>query len=89
MKGWLIIAVSSMFSLLGCVEPTTRAGQKVLYDINFTKTSDFGYFNPETEINRQEVTVKNGVLDIDAIKGATVWFKEKLTAPVRIDIPPG
>jgi len=81
----LLILVSCL--LFGCFKPsqqTTNEGQ-VLFELNFSNASDFDFFKPETEINEQEVTLKERALDIDAIKGATVWFKEKLFAPIKIE----
>lgn len=57
----------------------------VLYDINFDQKKDLELFHIETEVNDEEITIKNGALDIDAIKGATIWFKEKLSAPTTIE----
>ncbi|GAA4817960.1 hypothetical protein GCM10023330_28480 [Litoribaculum gwangyangense] len=57
----------------------------ILYDIDFNELEDLNYFKSETEISDDEVSVKNSCLDIDAIKGATVWFKNKLVAPVKIE----
>lgn len=59
--------------------------EKLLYEITFDNKADLKKFKIETEVNNSEVQIKNGSLDIDAIKGATVWFKEKLTAPTKIE----
>ncbi|MFH4968326.1 DUF6250 domain-containing protein [Gaetbulibacter sp. M240] len=58
---------------------------KILYKINFDDLADANLFEAETEVNDQEVSIKDEALDIDAIKGATVWFKKKLEAPVKIE----
>ena len=81
-----LIILAYCFSV-GCSKPSQQISikEKVLYEIDFGNTSDFDHFKPETEINGQEVTLEDGALDIDAIKGATVWFKEKLTAPIKIE----
>lgn len=57
----------------------------LLYHITFDNKADLKNFKIETEVNNSEVQIKNGNLDIDAIKGTTIWFKEKLFAPIQIE----
>lgn len=80
---YIIIA----FLSLSCIKANKNYPKTndIIYDINFDGVEDLRYFKIETEINANEVTIKNGALDIDAIKGATVWLKDKLTAPIKIE----
>jgi hypothetical protein len=72
------------FIFISC-ESNDKIDSTLLYHISYDSKSDLSYFKIETEINNSEVTIKENALDIDAIKGATVWFKEKLYAPVQIE----
>jgi hypothetical protein len=56
-----------------------------LYQLNFDDKEDLSQFKVETQISNNEVQIKDGALDINAVKGATVWFKEKLFAPLEIE----
>ena len=47
-------------------------------------TGDLSQWRIELE-QGGDVTVHNGVLDIDVPRGATLWFKQELHAPVRIE----
>lgn len=57
----------------------------LLHTIKFDNKTDLKKFIIETQVDSTEVQIKKGNLDIDAIKGATIWFKEKLFAPLQIE----
>lgn len=59
---------------------------EVQYQFDFSTQSDLSYFISETESDESgQVSIKDSSLDIDAVAGASVWFKEKLTAPLKIE----
>jgi len=70
--------------LMACQSNITQ-DDRALYKFNFENKSDLTHFKAETQINNSEIKLVDKALDIDAIKGATVWFKEKLYAPVQIE----
>lgn len=85
----LCITIISVLIITSCkqkIEAISKAENGIsIYDITFVDNEDLEKFKIETEVNNLEVQIKNGSLDIDAIKGATIWFKEKLTALLQIE----
>lgn len=81
LKIWTIVAA------IGATYPfSTQNDPKVLYDFNFQSQDELPYFIPETEADQiGQLTIAESTLDIDAVKGASVWFREKLTAPIKIE----
>ena len=51
---------------------------------SFDQPEDLENWVPELEGPSSEVSIVDGALDIDASGGATIWFKEKLKAPLEI-----
>lgn len=84
-KNKLFYLVSVLFFICISCASNDKIDSTPLYHISYDSKSDLNYFKIETEINNSEVTIKENALDIDAIKGATVWFKEKLYAPIQIE----
>ncbi|MEM9326805.1 MAG: DUF6250 domain-containing protein [Bacteroidota bacterium] len=81
MKSFAIVLIF-LWVVASCEAPQSP---EVVYYIDFEEDRHLEAFVPETEVNSDEVTVKEGYLDIDAVKGATVWFREKLYAPIKIE----
>ena len=79
LKGFLVL----LGLLFSCAVPKEK--EEVLYAFDFGQAADLGYFKAETEVGDSEVGIAGDALDIDAVKGATVWFTKKLTAPIRIE----
>ncbi len=78
----IVTAVILVFAFSACSQSNTQ----VLYDITFDKEADLLFFVEETESPEEgQLTIKNNALDIDAVKGASIWFKDKITAPVKIE----
>jgi hypothetical protein len=75
-----LLALASFGSLAGCTLGT-GAGQLIHRD-DFS--DGLGQWHIEAE-KPAAVTTGNGVLDIDSPAGITLWFKPKLTGPVRIE----
>lgn len=78
------LSIIIMMLLPGSCVDSKRSIQEMV-DIDFESSDDLQYFKPETQAEGKQVTVKDGALDIDAVKGATIWFREKLSAPVMIE----
>ena len=65
--------------LTACHSPTTE------FAIDFEQAPDLDYWKAETEGPSPELSLVEGALDIDASGGATIWFVEKLHAPIAIE----
>lgn len=81
---WLFLALPIFLNLTSCQSPEQKKVSP-LYHLNFDDKEDLFKFKVETQISDNEVQIKDGTLVINAVKGATVWFKEKLFAPLQIE----
>ena len=76
---WLISASAGLLVLAGCA--ATSQPPALLYEDDFASTANWIV---EAE-QPARVIAANGVLDIDAPAGCSVWFKPRLRGPVRIE----
>ena len=72
------------FLLLNCDSPATEENLS-LFSLAFEQAADLNYWEAEIEGGTSEWSIHDGTLDINASGGATIWFKEKLSAPVEIE----
>ena len=81
-----LMALGGLF-LSACGPSNTEAtcqSQAELYSFRFDSNSELKAFRAEVEGYPDAVRVIDGRLDIDAPRGATLWFARKLTAPLEI-----
>ena len=71
-------------SFTACHSPVTQE-ETSLFAFDFKQASDLDYWTAETEGPSSELSIVDETLDIDASGGATIWFKEKLRAPITIE----
>lgn len=76
-KTWYTLILLACVS--GCVN---KSAHPVLYDTDFTDPSMQNWI---VETVDGSVRINQGDLDIDVSQGCTVWFKQQITAPVRIE----
>ncbi|HEX8302106.1 DUF6250 domain-containing protein [Sphingomonas sp.] len=70
-------------SLGAFATPAAARGSRLLHRDDFRR--GLGQWSVETEAPSR-IEARRGILDIDAPKGATLWFRERIVAPTAIDI---
>lgn len=80
------LSIACLFLIIGLIacHSETPAEEPSLFSIEFDEASDLAYWSPEVEGPLSQVSIIDGALDIEASGGATIWFKQKLKAPIEI-----
>lgn len=79
-----IIMIRLLLALTLFCQPSIiqKKDKVILHEDNFGK--DLSQWVVEQQLGGS-VEIKNSALEIDDAEGCTIWFKEKLTAPLRIE----